>query len=502
MIAIAAAWRGIGLRLAIRFPYHAGAMSMSSIQSLPPPLPNSYWVQPGRLLAGEYPGSMSRADAMERVQRLLRAGLDSFVDLTEEGELPEYNTLLPGLTEQQVRYQRLPILDHGLPESDEYMARILDRIDGELAAGHNVYVHCYAGIGRTGMAMACHLIRHGLEHEDALARLQALWQQCARSRRWPTVPETAEQVDFVRQWRDSRQAQAVPVDVLARYQGALVGLAVGDALGTLVARSNFDAATLVTAVRDSSVLATGASTATVQALAHSLLAVGAHDAQDQMQRYLQWTRHAPGEQVPAEMKRALAAWQWSKKPNAGSHDPQNLDPHSLARTVAVALYLRQDAHRAIELAAEVSRTTQQAPLVLDLCRLWAGLLIDALCGVDKEALLAFAGPATRIVRARALKQPLQDLIDGQVPVEEGDARDAMSVTRVALAGFAARTTWRETLIHVETAWRPAPAAAALCGALAGAYYGLESIPAPWRQRLPEDAALRSLARHLVQPGAR
>jgi hypothetical protein len=46
------------------------------------PIPNSYWVQPGRLLAGEYPGSMSRADAMERVQRLLAAGITSFVDLT------------------------------------------------------------------------------------------------------------------------------------------------------------------------------------------------------------------------------------------------------------------------------------------------------------------------------------------------------------------------------------------------------------------------------------
>ena len=58
-------------------------------------------MQPGRLLAGEYPGSMSRADAMERVQRLLRAGITSFIDLTEEGELPEYDTLLPELTEQQ-----------------------------------------------------------------------------------------------------------------------------------------------------------------------------------------------------------------------------------------------------------------------------------------------------------------------------------------------------------------------------------------------------------------
>ena len=40
-----------------------------------PPIPNSYWVQPGALLAGEYPGSMSRADAMERVRKLLAGGV-------------------------------------------------------------------------------------------------------------------------------------------------------------------------------------------------------------------------------------------------------------------------------------------------------------------------------------------------------------------------------------------------------------------------------------------
>ena len=89
-----------------------------------------------------------------------------------------------------------------------------------------------------------------------------------------------------------------------------------------------------------------------------------------------WTRTATAN-VPAELKRALGAWQWSRKPNAGTHDPKNLDPHSLPRTLAAALYLRGDPQRAIEIAVEVSRTTQQAPVVLDLCRLWSALLTDA-----------------------------------------------------------------------------------------------------------------------------
>lgn len=471
-------------------------------EPLPLPFPNCYWVRPGQLLAGEYPGSMSRAEAMERVEKLLRAGVTSFIDLTEEGELPEYENLLPSLTEQQVRYRRLPILDHSLPDTPAHMVKILDLIDSELAAGRCVYVHCHAGIGRTGTTMGCHLIRSGLASEAALDRLQVMWRQCARSRRWATIPETDEQVEYVRRWRESRaMSVAAPVANTSRSEGAMIGLALGDALGTLVAVSNFDAATLVagvvSGVRDGGVLKVGADTSMTRAVAESFLAVSAHDPADQMQRYLQWTRASGDVPVPAELKRALASWQWSKKPNAGSHDPRNLDPHSLARTLAVALFRRSDATAAIELAASVSRTTQQSPLVLDVCRVWVATLIDALSGARKDNLLAFSGTAMQMVRARMLKMPVSELIDGRSPAEADSVSDAIAVTRAAMRAFGSTQNVRDALMNVTTASRAASSAAALCGAIAGAHYGLEAIPAEWRRQLAEDAALRSLARHLA-----
>ncbi len=460
-----------------------------------PPIPNSYWVQPGRLLAGEYPGSMSRADAMERVQRLLRAGVNSFIDLTEEGELPGYDELLPELTEQRVRYRRLPHLDHSVPDSPAHMARVLDLIDSELAAGRCVYVHCRAGIGRTGTAIGCHLVRSGLPNEQAYDRLQVLWKKCARSRRWPSIPETSEQIDFLLRWREPPAGAATQLDVAPRYEGALVGLALGDALGLLIERSNFDAATLVAAMRERGALRTGPHTAMTRAIAESLLASGTHNPEDQMQRYLQWTRGTDA-LVPAELKRALGVWQWSRKPNAGSHDPKNLDPHSLPRTLAAALYLRSDPQRTIDLAAELSRTTQQAPVVLDLCRVWSALLTDALGGVDKANLLAFKGPALALLRNRSLKAPVKTLIEGK-PRRDADVNgDALSATRAALAAFSSAATASDALLHVA-ATPNSPAAAALCGALAGAHYGIDSIPSEWRRQLAEDELLRSLARHLL-----
>src|SRR5690606_670121 len=180
--------------------------------------------------------------------------------------------------------------------------------------------------------------------EVALDRLQDLWQQCGRSRRWPTIPETDAQVEFVRQWREAA-APGGSVEVLARHEASLIGLAIGDAVGSMVAYSNFDAATLVAGggLREAGTLATGASTAMTRALAESLIATGTNDSDDQMQRYLAWTQSVGNIGVPQEVRRALARWQWSRNKLAGTHDPANLDPHSLPRTLVVAMFLGHDA---------------------------------------------------------------------------------------------------------------------------------------------------------------
>ena len=118
------------------------------------PLRNCYWVLPGELLAGEHPGGSTPEATRERLRRLLGAGIDCFVDLTHAGELAGYDVQLP----LNVEYIRKPIRDHGIPDDRARMGEILDALHDALRAGRHVYVHCRAGIGRTGMVVGCLLV--------------------------------------------------------------------------------------------------------------------------------------------------------------------------------------------------------------------------------------------------------------------------------------------------------------------------------------------------------
>lgn len=216
----------------------------------PRPIDESYWVVPGRLLVGAYPGSRSRAQAMERLRRFLEAGVTCFIDLTETMETPGYEQLLPFETPagRRIEYLREPIIDHGVPSSREVMVRVLAMLNGALESGHVVYLHCRAGIGRSAMAAGCWLAARAGDGDQALRELRDLWQQAAQSRQYPSVPETSEQVQFVREWQEddrpkgaqtAREAEPSHVDALAqRMRGAWLGLALGDALGSAHARNH------------------------------------------------------------------------------------------------------------------------------------------------------------------------------------------------------------------------------------------------------------------------
>jgi protein-tyrosine phosphatase len=168
------------------------------------PHSNTYWVQPGRLLAGEYPGAHSGEAAITKLRCYLDAGIDYFIDLTEAGELEPYEERLYAeamARGKEVEYRRLPIRDVSVPQSPDKMREILDTIDAALSAKRIVYVHCWGGVGRTGTVIGCHLARQGHVGDAALTRLHELFATMDKAaiRR---SPETAEQEQWVRTWQE------------------------------------------------------------------------------------------------------------------------------------------------------------------------------------------------------------------------------------------------------------------------------------------------------------
>lgn len=171
-------------------------------QEYPPtPYPDSYWVIPGRLLAGEYPADRYFEDQTRRkLDSLLDANINSWVDLTQKNELAPYLPILlreAEIYEHPVEYFQYSIENYGVP-SELLMIQILDTIDAALEQNKNVYVHCWGGIGRTGTVIGCFLVRQGLNGEEALQQIKHLRRNVPDA--WQRSPESDAQCSMVRSW--------------------------------------------------------------------------------------------------------------------------------------------------------------------------------------------------------------------------------------------------------------------------------------------------------------
>jgi ADP-ribosylglycohydrolase len=568
------------------------------------PFPNSYWVIPGKLLAGEHPGGGPREETQKRLKLLMQAGITCFIDLTMPVELPPYDMDLP----MSVEYIRKPIKDHAVPARREHMLDIQATLDYALRSGQSTYVHCRAGIGRTGTVIACFLIERGLSPPDALDDLNRMWQQSARAAAWPQVPETDEQTKFVLSWTpqvetlvrgrgagrpnrggaqqpapksaaaDSQRgsggarnvgaptagtetagppkkaaqkggaqgaaAQAatdtgagapgtgswpalnVPAHEPARdplldtgtleaarnlrdrFLGALIGLAVGDALA---AATQYKKPGSFAAVGDMLGggpfdLPRGAwtdDTAMALCLAESLAEKESFDPRDQVERYTRWQQQgyltSTGQCVgiTGGTARALAQAKWRRQLYSGSHDPTQLDPEVLSRVAPVVMFFFATPTEAVAMAGDAARTTCQSPSAVEACRFFGAVLYGALAGKPKNAVLSpppdLIDPTTLHTTVVQLARHALQLGAAGTPL----AGNVVEALEAALWAFRTTDNFRDGALRVANLGANSDVAAATYGQLAGAHYGVGSIPSTWRNSLIGKDMIENLADRLL-----
>jgi protein-tyrosine phosphatase len=180
------------------------------------PFPGTYWVVPGALLAGAYPGGKDPKSTEERMKALVDAGIHSVINLMSEEEAFEhapgevfvpYEDTLEKIGDERgivIEIERYAIEDANTL-TEPAMQLVLDAIDAEIDGRNSpTFVHCSNGNARTGVVVGCYLARHGIATGkaalDKLKELRAEDPVFALRK----SPETMTEEKFVLRWRESR----------------------------------------------------------------------------------------------------------------------------------------------------------------------------------------------------------------------------------------------------------------------------------------------------------
>jgi ADP-ribosyl-[dinitrogen reductase] hydrolase len=292
------------------------------------------------------------------------------------------------------------------------------------------------------------------------------------------------------------------IDTEDRFRGCLLGLAVGDAVGTSVEfmpRGSFPLLEDMVGGGPFHLQAGEWTDDTSMALcmAASLVERGGFDPGDKMRSYWDWDQHgylsSNGRcfDIGNTVRQALQRYHQTGNPNSGSTDPYAAGNGSIMRLAPVVLAYYPDPQHIWRYAAESSRTTHAAAECLDACRLLGDILYRLLCGADKaEALLSTspdrlaAKSIQGIARGEYRSRQVEQIRGGGYVVECLEA---------ALWCFWTTDSFESAILKAANLGDDADTTAAVCGQVAGAFYGESGIPDRWLARLVMREEITTLA---------
>jgi len=299
------------------------------------------------------------------------------------------------------------------------------------------------------------------------------------------------------------------VPLAERAQGALLGLACGDAVGTTVEfklRGTFHPLTDMTGGGPFR-LQPGQwtdDTSMALCLGESLLECGEFDARDQMERYVRWFRaghlSSTGRcfDIGNTVMEALLEFENTGNPFSGSAEPNRAGNGSIMRLTPVVLFFHPDREAVDRFAAESSRTTHGADEAVAACRILGGILHGALSGLPKDELL-LSVPAADWMSPR-LKEIAAGKYMGKSREEIRGTGYVVDSLEAALWSFWSTSSFREAILAAANLGDDSDTTAAITGQVAGAHFGLRAIPEAWLEMLWERETVGKMGLALLAHG--
>jgi ADP-ribosylglycohydrolase len=297
------------------------------------------------------------------------------------------------------------------------------------------------------------------------------------------------------------------MDIRERFHGCLLGLAVGDAVGTTL---EFKSPGSFEPISD--MVGGGPfrlnpgewtdDTSMALCLATSLVEKNGFDPTDQMDRYCRWWKEgylsSNGRcfDIGNAVSDALRRYGKTRDPMAGSTSSHSAGNGSIMRLAPVPMFYYPDLSAAIRYSAESSRTTHGAPECIDACRLLAGIICRALSGASKEEILfgeanSFSGePKITMIARGEYRNKSADKNRGTGYVVES--------LEAALWCFLQTDTFESAILKAANLGDDADTTAAICGQLAGAFYTESAVPKKWAERLALRQEITQLADRLYE----
>lgn len=293
-----------------------------------------------------------------------------------------------------------------------------------------------------------------------------------------------------------------------KVKGALIGLACGDAVGTTLEfelRGTFEPITDMVGGGPFK-LDVGQwtdDTSMALCLAHSLAYQRKFDPVDQMNRYCNWYQYgymsSNGDcfDIGNTVSTALRKYLETKDPFSGSIDEYSSGNGSIMRLAPIPIFYHQDYEACIKYAGESSRTTHGSAECIDSCKLLSSLIFNAFHAKNK--LDIFKNSKYEPYTEKIIAISNLDFLSLEYSQITGSGYVVESLIS-ALWCFMNGSTFKECVLLAANLGNDADTTAAICGQLAGAYYGITDIPLHWRKSITMADEIEGLAFNLYASG--